>query len=280
MKRRRRFVMFACVPLVIASIANAWGAEGHKIVGAIAMTRLTPQARVAIRELLGDDDLSTAGVWADQIRGDPKYDWAKPLHYVNAPRGEATIVLARDCPTGECVVAAIPRFLAEAADRSKSMEDRKDALRFAIHFIGDLHQPLHAGYGDDLGGNKIPVIAFRDMKTNLHALWDTVLIHHKTQGEWKALAATLGGGVQRDEVITWQATLDPVEWANESRALMRRIYDQLPKDDRVGQEYYEANIATVERRLTAGGVRMAAALNKAFATASPATPSVAPTVKP
>ncbi len=260
----KRSACAVAMSLLVTSIAGAWGAEGHQIVGAIAMIGLSPEARAAVVELLGDDDLAKAGLWADQIRGDPKYDWAKPLHYVNAPRTASTIDVERDCPKGECVVAAIPRFLQIAADKSKPIEERREALKFAVHFIGDLHQPLHAGFADDLGGNKIRVIAFGDQKTNLHALWDTVLIHHKTQGEWKALAESLGRGVTAEQARTLQATLDPVAWANESREIVAGIYRDLPADDRVAQPYYEANIATVERRLTAAGVRMAASINQAF----------------
>ena len=150
------------IAVTLGSHADAWGEEGHQIVGAIAMTRLTPQTRAAIIELLGNDDLAKAGLWADQIRGDSKYDWAKPLHYVNAPRNENIIVLERDCAKGECVIGAITRFLAVASDSTKPIEERREALKFAIHFIGDLHQPLHAGYADDMGGNRIQVIAFGD----------------------------------------------------------------------------------------------------------------------
>ena len=211
------------VALSIGSHAGAWGEEGHQIVGAIAMPRLTPQARAAIVELLGDDDLAKAGLWADQIRGDSKYDWAKPLHYVNAPRTAERIELDRDCVNGECVVAAITRFMTVATDPTKSIEERREGLKFAIHFIGDLHQPLHAGYKDDLGGNRIPVIAFGDMKTNLHALWDTVLIHHKSQGDWRGLAKALETDMPANEVTVWESNLDPLAWGNESITITRKI---------------------------------------------------------
>ncbi len=274
-----RCAAFLGSALIATHAAWGWGGEGHQIVGAIAMTRLTPEARAAIVELLGDEDLATAGLWADQIRGDPTYDWAKPFHYVNLPRTAEAIDLARDCPTGECVVAAIPRFLAEAANRSLPHEKRKEALKFAVHFIGDLHQPLHAGYKDDLGGNRIQIVAFGDQKTNLHALWDTVLINHRTSGDWKRLAEELIAAAQPGLVAEWQSNLDSTDWANESAAITRAIYRDLPADQKVDEAYYAANIETIRRRLTAGGYRMAAALNKAFAAAAVPAP-VAPTAKP
>ncbi|MDA1263055.1 MAG: S1/P1 nuclease [Planctomycetota bacterium] len=269
------------IAITVGSHASAWGQEGHQIIGVIAMTRLTPQTRVAIIELLGNDDLATAGLWADQIRGDSKYDWAKPLHYVNAPRNENTIVLERDCAKGECAVGAITRFLAEASDSTKSIEERRDALKFAIHFIGDLHQPLHAGYADDMGGNRIGVIAFGDIKTNLHALWDTVLIRHKIHskpgGDWRTLANALESEMPPKEVAQWESNLDPLVWGNESLAITRLIYNDLPADAKVGEAYYESNLPTISRRLAAGGVRLAAALNKTFVNHQPV---VKPAVKP
>jgi len=220
--------------LFLSSHAGAWGEQGHQIIGTIAMTRINAQTRAAVIELLGDDDLAKAGLWADQIRGDADYDWAKPLHYVNAPRTAERVEMDRDCPGGECVVGAIGKFLAIAVDQSKPIEERREALKFAVHFIGDIHQPLHAGYKDDLGGNRISVIAFGDIKTNL-------------------------------EVASWQAQLDPLAWANESMSITRKIYHDLPADAKVGEAYYQANFPIISHRLAAAGVRMAAILDKAFA---------------
>ncbi len=266
--------------MMTALPAHAWGEEGHQIVGALAMTRLTPAARSSIMMLLGNDDLATAGLWADQIRGDPVYDWAKPYHYVNLPRDGQEILLSRDCPTGECVVLAIPKFLAIAADITKPQEERAEALKFAVHFMGDLHQPLHAGYKDDLGGNRIQIVAFGGEKTNLHALWDSVLIRHKTAGEWRALATELSDAMQAGQVAEWQSNLNSEDWANESAAITRVIYKELPDDQKIDEAYYTKNIDTVKRRLSMGGVRMAAALNKAFALAPPAATPASGQVAP
>ena len=271
----------AVLVLAIGSRASAWGEEGHQIVGAMASARLTPEARAAVVALLGNDDLATAGLWADQIRGDPSYDWAKPYHYVNLPRTAQSVDLDRDCPTGECVVAAIPRFLAVACDASKPEKERREALKFAVHFIGDLHQPLHAGYKDDLGGNRMQIVAFpgssEEKKTNLHALWDSVLIKHRTNGDWRTLAAELARDAPKDLIVVWESNLESADWANESAAITREIYKELPADQRIDQPYYDANIATVMRRLTAGGVRLAAALNRTFAGSVPAhAPSTVP----
>jgi len=248
----------------VGSSCLAWGEDGHRIVGALAMERLSPEARASVIELLGNDDLATAGLWADQIRGDASWDWAKPLHYVNLPRDGSVFDAARDCPEGQCVVAAIPRFLAVAAVTSRPIAERRDALRFAIHFIGDLHQPLHAGYKDDLGGNRIQVTAFGDIRTNLHALWDSVLIRDRIAGDWQALAQSLRGAITPALAAEWASQADAAAWANESACITRVIYLELPADAKVGADYARSNMPTVERRLSMAGVRLAHAINAAF----------------
>ena len=250
--------------LCVASSCFAWGEDGHRIVGALAAERLSPEARAVVIELLGNDDLATAGLWADQIRGDASWDWAKPLHYVNLPRDGSVFDAARDCPEGQCVVAAIPRFLTVASDASRPMAERRDALRFAIHFIGDLHQPLHAGYKDDLGGNRIQVTAFGDIRTNLHALWDSVLIRDRIAGDWQAYAQLLRSAITPALAAEWASQSDSAAWANESAAITKTIYAELPADAKVGAEYAKSNMPTIERRLSMAGVRLAHAINRAF----------------
>lgn len=274
-----RFLDGWLASVCIASSCLAWGEDGHRIVGALAAERLTPEARAAVIELLGSDDLATAGLWADQIRGDAAWDWAKPLHYVNLPRDGSSFEAARDCPEGQCVVAAIPRFLAVAADASRPLAERRDALRFAVHFIGDLHQPLHAGYKDDLGGNRIQVTAFGDIRTNLHALWDSVLIRDRIAGEWQALAQSLRGSITPALAAEWASQSDAAAWANESAAITRTIYAELPADAKVGSEYAKSNMPTIERRLSMAGVRLAHALNRAFASSRARSGNGAPPSK-
>jgi len=254
--------------LCVASSCFAWGEDGHRIVGALAAERLSPEARAVVIELLGNDDLATAGLWADQIRGDASWDWAKPLHYVNLPRDGSVFDAARDCPEGQCVVAAIPRFLTVASDASRPMAERRDALRFAIHFIGDLHQPLHAGYKDDLGGNRIQVTAFGDTRTNLHALWDSVLIRDRIAGDWQAYAQLLRSAITPALAAEWASQSDSAAWANESAAITKTIYAELPADAKVGAEYAKSNMPTIERRLSMAGVRLAHAINRAFKNSS------------
>src|SRR5580692_10642005 len=165
-------------PLLLAasfispSEAFAWGDEGHRIVALIAASELTPQAKTQVESLLGGDasssmaDLST---WADEIKFH-RHE-TSPWHYVDIEIDSTGYDPARDCPTGDCVVAQIERDERIVGDRSLAMPVRAEALKFLIHFVGDLHQPLHCADNHDRGGNEVKVILGR-RSTNLHAVWD------------------------------------------------------------------------------------------------------------
>src|SRR5262245_22880464 len=114
-----RMRVLLCVIAVLSALAVtcdcfAWGQTGHRVIGQIAWSRLTPDAKAAIRELLGDVSLGDACFWADEMRGKPEYEFARPLHYVNVAREAEAVDTARDCPDGACVVAAIRKYLAAA----------------------------------------------------------------------------------------------------------------------------------------------------------------------
>src|SRR5256885_93282 len=110
MGRSFRSIVVILLLLFLASPCFGWGAEGHRIIGAIAEHYLTDKAKAAVRDLLGDQSLGAACTWADEIRSDHSYDWAKPLHYVNVPRSATAVEEARDCKDGKCVVDAIKKF--------------------------------------------------------------------------------------------------------------------------------------------------------------------------
>ncbi len=254
----------ACATLVIPCLG--WGREGHQIIGAIAMRYLTPDTRAAVVELLGNDDLATAGYWADEIRSDKSYDWVKPLHYINVPRDATTVDTSRDCNDGTCVVAAIETYSKVVQDRAAPKEKRAEALKLLIHFVGDVHQPLHVSYADDRGGNSVAVTALGRSETNLHTVWDTTLIEQRTQRDWPALAAAIDAAITPSQRIDWLFATTPLQWADESLTITRRVYHELPAKNEEGQRvlteiYYDRNLGTIEDRLAAAGLRLAARLN-------------------
>ena len=244
-----------------------WSADGHRIVAQIAADELTPTASAAVGSLLDGETMAEASLWADNVRNLPHYRWSKPLHYVNLPRDAEEFNLERDCQEDGCVVSAIADFTELLADQEASRDLKREALRFLIHFVGDIHQPLHAGYAEDRGGNDIQV-RFFTRQMNLHSLWDKGLIEKRAK-PWQQYAADLRGGITASQRTAWKASMTAADWATESYRLAVTHAYQAGNGDTLGQPYFDENIAIVEQQLAKGGVRLAAILNDVF----PATPS-------
>ena len=173
----RPFALALLIPAVLANTSAATGARwwdlGHRIVARLAEARLTPHTREAVRDILEGQSLADASVWADNIR-QYRHD-ADRLHYVNIPLADTRYVPERHCPGGQCIIAAIEQERHLLADPAASRGERAEALRFLIHFMGDMHQPLHVGDDSDRGGNLRAVI-FLGHPTDLHKVWDGELI--------------------------------------------------------------------------------------------------------
>jgi hypothetical protein len=243
-----------------AGTAIRWWDLGHRMVARIAELRLTPEARAAAEDILGGQSLADASVWADNIK-QYRHD-ADPLHYVNLPLDATVWDSARYCPDGRCIVAAIPADIRVLTSPAASPLDRAEALRFLIHFMGDLHQPLHAGDNSDRGGNQRVVYLLGD-STNLHKVWDGQILERQgvTEPGYFALLRremdTMDlAGLERGTVV---------DWAMEShRIAAQRVY-RLPSDGRIGQAYVSANRPVIDHAIIAAGVRLARVLNQALA---------------
>ena len=178
--------------------ALAWGPNGHRIVGEIAENHLTDAARKGIAELVGRASLAQISTWADEIKSDPAWRHASPWHYINVPPGQ-TLDKARRSPRGD-VVEAIKRFEGVLRDRGAGRKERVDALRFLVHLVGDVHQPLHAGYGSDRGGNDIRVRWFGE-STDLHTVWDEHLVEHQRLELYRMGPVLRTRGTRRDRRV-------------------------------------------------------------------------------
>ncbi|HWB20098.1 MAG TPA: S1/P1 nuclease [Phycisphaerales bacterium] len=269
-----------CVIAILLSLAIvreccAWGPEGHRIAGVIAEKFLTPKTKAAIQEILGNDGLAKASTWADEIRDDNSYKWASPLHYINVPRDAKSVDMERDCHEGKCVLGAIQQYTLELSGQSHQPVNKPEALKFLIHFVQDVHQPLHVSYRDDKGGNDVHVI-YGSKSTNLHHVWDTDLIDQWIGREdWMAKSRALADSITPAQAKKWAAQRDPVEWANESLAITRNLYATMPANNiRFDKPYFDQNIPIVEERLEAAGVRLAVLLNHIFDPAGPALQGV------
>lgn len=262
---KRASLAVAALLLTIPSTASAWGPNGHRIVGRIAMNHLTDEAARAVDCLLGPEGLDQASTWPDEIRSDPAWKKADPWHFISIDDAETLETTARS-PDGD-VVEAIQRFAAVLRDPRASQQDKQQALRFLVHFVGDIHQPLHVGRRADRGGNEIKVNFFRE-ETNLHSVWDSGLIENEKLS-FSEFAAFIDHPTL-DELRSWQGA-SVADWAAESKALRDRVYN-LPADKRLSFEYAFANMPTVKRRLLQAGVRLAGLLNAVYAQTGPSIP--------
>jgi hypothetical protein len=257
----------ALVMLAASSVkAVAWGYEGHRIIAEIAEQFLELQTAHHVRDLLAIENLTTlaeVSTWADEIR--PQHPETRRWYFVNIPLHPTAAEssgydAARDCPQHECVVAKIEEFERVLADPQASERKRLEALKYVVHFIGDVHQPLHASNNDDRGGNDVAV-TFMGRQTNLHAVWDSTIIGPAVKGDERAYALRRAGDITLAESQQWSAG-NAVSWANESHGIaVRMIYGQLPHSGSLPDIYEAEALPIVNQQLSRAGVRLAMILN-------------------
>jgi hypothetical protein len=263
-------LILASVLLVFgaAGTALAWGDEGHRIVAEIAEQYLKAGTAHQVRELLALENATTlaeVSTWADKIRGQRR-ETAR-WHYVNIPihppaGTPAAYDAARDCPNGDCVVAKIDELAAVLGDKAgHDSRDRLEALKFVVHFVADVHQPLHAANDGDRGGNDVRV-TFMGRQTNLHAVWDTGILFAAEIGDERAYALQLARSIRPIELDQWRDG-SATTWATESNDIARRlIYGEWPHGpDALRGSYAETALPVVSVQLEKAGVRLAAVLN-------------------
>ncbi len=249
--------LLAVVGLALASAGSAYGfgAAGHSIAGTVATSRLCAQASEAIARLGQDQSLGQLSRWADQIRSVPAWEHTAPWHYMNVPDGES---LARyRTPESGDVLWAIDEFTRRLGDERLAREQRLNALRFVVHFVVDIHQPLHVGRAADRGGN---AVTFRvdGRRTNLHRLWDSDIIARELGPQDRYTASVMA--LARAHADEW-AEAPPLEWATESKQLRAFVYDF---DGAPGARYFDEAGRLLQRQLARAGVRLAATLNGIF----------------
>lgn len=252
--------------LALPSPAAAWGPTGHRAVGRIAESHLAPETARAVACLMGAESLAEAATWPDEIRSDPAWKRADPWHYVSIDDGETYETTAKN-PGGD-VIEAIGRFEAVLRDPAAPRQARIEALRFLVHFVGDVHQPLHVGRRADLGGNLIEVTWFGD-KSNLHSVWDSGMIDHDGLS-FSELAAFVDHPT-RAEIAAWQSG-GVLDWARESFGHRAQVYD-LGGTSKLSWEYSYRNLPLVKRRLLQAGVRLAGLLDRVFAAPASEAPA-------
>ncbi len=278
-------LLFAAALLLAAPTVLAWSVLGHRLIGELAQRHLTPAARAQVELLLaGEPDPTLAGVstWADDLRSsDP--DAAKRTsswHYVNFKGDGCTYVPARDCPDGNCVIGAIEAQTRILADRSRPLAERRDALKFVVHFVGDAHQPLHASDRRDKGGNDYQISLRTDlvpegyakknyangvMGTNLHSIWDYYVLGSAGFGSDKAAITPYADRLDAAWPTTPSSVTTPAAWAEEScRAIDTRQLYPAGESHKMDKAYLDSHRPFAEQRVEQAAVRLAALLNGAL----------------
>jgi hypothetical protein len=255
-----RYVRSFALLLLILAPALAWGSEGHEIVALIAARELTPAARTQAAQLLGGAPmLVLESNWADEIK-DQRRDTG-PWHYVDIPLAASGYDAKRDCPDRNCVVAQIENDMRILGNRQLANRTRAEALRLLVHFVADVHQPLHAEDNDDRGGNEVRV-RIGPERTNLHKVWDMDVVE-ALGPDAGAAAQGIEYGLTLAQRKAW-ASGAPAAWANESHAIAReQIYPPLTgrRELRLPRDYAERQAPLTRMLLAKAGLRLAFVLN-------------------
>lgn len=256
MKLKNIFWMLAFA--LIANTSFAYGPIGHRAIGEIAESYLTDAAKKQIIELLDGEGLAIVSTYADDIKSDKAYNYTHVWHYVNAKDGESYEHSHKN-PDGD-LISAINKCVEVLKDTKSSKEEKAFRLKMLVHFIGDLHQPLHTGRADDMGGNKIKVKWFKK-DTNLHRVWDSNMLDSQKMS-YTEIAATM----KRPPFIDVEeiAKGDVVSWYNESKELSYVVYDSAKPNENLSYDYSYKYYPIMKERINYAGIRLAKVLNEIF----------------
>ncbi len=258
----------------IVGPAQAWGPEGHSVVAEIAQRRLTPVASAAVSKILGRGvSLASVAMWADDVRPSRSetYNW----HFVNIPLEDSSYDAAIHCaptPKGDCVVAELERLRSDL--RCAPTDIAKDeALRFTVHFVADIHQPLHT-LREKQGGNQVLVATYiagatctgrctpTPTATNLHAVWDSTILG-KAAWDWGALVEVVEKNLPQ-YVQGGSPSSEPRDWALETHRVAQSVWAATPTNSVIDEDYYRMALPIALQQLGRAGVRLATFLNEAY----------------
>ena len=256
--------VFTFLLLTGSHFSFAWGVTGHRVIAEIAQTHLTQKSLTAISQLIGKEKLAYWANWPDFIKSDTTHKWDKASvwHYVDLPGNSTRVEFTTQLKAleGENLYSQIISMSKILKDKTKPVSDRRDALAFIIHLVGDLHQPLHVGRDEDQGGNKITVYWF-EKKTNLHSIWDASLVDFQ-QYSYTEYATMLNLRYKKQEAIVAKSKL--TDWFYESHVLSDKVYALSPAESRLSYQYNYIFQDDLNMQLYKGGIRLAKVLNDIF----------------
>jgi S1/P1 Nuclease len=254
--------------MLVTPPLGAWGWAGHVTIGKQAVAQASPAARAALMDILAVDSaaeldraVETACFWPDAVEDEPEWAWSDPLHYVNLPRSDGRYDRQRDCPDGLCITEGIVKYAAELGrtelDRSEQGRKRRwQAFAWLCHLVGDLHQPLHTGFRNDRGGNRVTV-RYRGQKYNLHEFWDHVLVEER-------LASSPPGppAVRAGDSRAWRPA-DVIDWTEESHALV--LTAAYPPGTEIDDAFADRSWSLVQNQWHTAARRLTAILDTVLA---------------
>ena len=261
----------------------AWGVLGHRAVARIAENHLTPTARREVARILGPETLPLVSTWPDEIRSDPQFSSTGPWHYLNVATGLdfpafVAQLTAAPAPTPEApappaataaptaaptnAYTALLQVRKDLKDPKKTLEEKRFALKFLVHLVGDVHQPLHVGHAEDKGGNDIKVTWRSRDETNLHSVWDGALVEYPGF-TFTEMAAAYDHATPA-QIKQWQQD-SMTTWLFESYQLCPPIYASAVTNPKFDWHFYPTFGPTVEQQVLKAGIRLAGVLNETFA---------------
>jgi hypothetical protein len=255
-------ILIAALLISSSAILISWGVVGHRAIGQLASNHLTKKAKAAVKDLLGSETLAMVSTYPDEIRGYKQYAYTSPWHYVNLPEGLnfeefSKQLKAMDKPN---IYKAILNCVSDLKSDTKTKEEKEFALKFLVHLVGDIHQPMHTGHSEDSGGNGIKVKLMRK-ESNLHGLWDSGLIDYAGLS-YKELAASCDV-LPKNEIKNWQ-TDDVAKWAFESYQITSQLYAEAAANPEFDYDYYPKHAEILNKRLSQAGIRLSYLINEIY----------------
>ncbi len=260
MKTSKTILLTLLAFLTIVPSAFAWGGKGHDIVAEIASRHVDRKAKKEIERLLDGRSMVFYSTWMDNIRGEEQYKHTSPWHYVNVDEGEEYTQVTTD-PKGD-VCSAVVLCIDELKNKENNDSVKAFYLKALIHFVGDMHCPMHAGHRDDLGGNRFAIKWF-GTPTSLHSLWDSKLIESVRPWSYVEWADNIDYKSAK-QTMKQYSTGTPLRWMQESVEAADLVYSGTERDQNYSYDYMTKYFPTLEQQLLKGGYRLAYLLNEIF----------------
>jgi S1/P1 Nuclease len=246
----------------LPNLVNAWGMQGHRIVGEIASHYLTSKAKKEVKKILGDETIAMASNWADFIKSDDAFDSINSWHYIDLPAGSDRqafddILANKDSVN---IYTKTNLLINELKAPGTSPERKRFCLKLIIHFVGDMHQPMHTGHVEDQGGNKLNVTWF-GAPSNLHKVLDFQEIEFQNLS-YTEYTNAIDHATKADRTAWQNAAIS--DWLFESWQFAGKLYDEIHPGDKLGYDFDYKYQAAINQRLLMGGIRLAGLLNQIF----------------